>query len=236
MLSKTLPLATALVTAVLTLSCASRLPWRDERADEVNLAFTLVNNLVTLPPTVRLDNRDGRFILGTAAPRTVVDAAFPLSGRAPHLQLAEKDSLRINPVRLDLQGVADAIVGADAWRDRALTIDYHSGLVTYQKGGIERSQMRMFRFRAEPVIDVVVDGRTVSAVIDTASPDTLVLPGAPGRRTAKVSIAGTDFGPTDVQIANVSQARVGNRLLSRFLISIDYGRRVAGLWRDPRIP
>jgi hypothetical protein len=51
-----------------------------------------------------------------------------------------------------------------------------------------------------------------------------------------VSIAGTDFGPTDVRYANVAHPRVGNRLLSRFLVSIDYGKRIVGLWRDPRIP
>jgi hypothetical protein len=51
-----------------------------------------------------------------------------------------------------------------------------------------------------------------------------------------VMIGDTDFGTIDVGYANVSQARVGNRLLSRFLVTIDYGKRVVGLWRDPRIP
>jgi len=49
-------------------------------------------------------------------------------------------------------------------------------------------------------------------------------------------IAGTDFGNVDVKFANVAQPRIGNRLLSKFLISIDYGKREVGLWRDPRIP
>jgi hypothetical protein len=93
------------------------------------------------------------------------------------------------------------------------------------------------RWTGQPAINITVDGREISAVVDTTSPDTLVLPGsALGRGTVSVSIAGTDFGPTDVQFANVSQARIGNRLLSRFLVTIDYGRRVVGLWRDPRIP
>jgi hypothetical protein len=34
----------------------------------------------------------------------------------------------------------------------------------------------------------------------------------------------------------VARARVGNRLLSHYLVTIDYGRRMVGLWRDPRIP
>ena len=56
------------------------------------------------------------------------------------------------------------------------------------------------------------------------SPDTLVLPGPDARGSVNVRIGDTDFGATDVQYADVAQARVGNRLLSRFLVTIDYGR------------
>jgi hypothetical protein len=48
-------------------------------------------------------------------------------------------------------------------------------------------------------------------------------------------IAGTDFGNVDIALGDVSSARAGNRLLSKFLVSIDYGQREVGLWRDPRI-
>ena len=44
-----------------------------------------------------------------------------------------------------------------------------------------------------------------------------------------------DFGTIDIAYENVRHARVGNRVLSRFLVTIDYGRKVVGLWRDPRI-
>jgi hypothetical protein len=87
------------------------------------------------------------------------------------------------------------------------------------------------------MINVTVDGRTIPVVVDTTSPDTLTLRSAgttAGRRSAHVQIAGTDFGNVDVQYADVTAPRVGNRLLSRFLVSIDYGRRMVGLWRDPR--
>ena len=86
-------------------------------------------------------------------------------------------------------------------------------------------------------IEVSVDGRKVAAIVDTASPDTLVLPRgtAPaGRRAAHVVVGGTDFGNVDVLFADVAQVRAGNRLLSKFLVAIDYGRRQVGLWRDPR--
>ena len=234
-LSKSASVATALITLVFASSCSIRVPWRNERADEVNVSFILENNLVTLMPTTRIDNRTGRFILGTAARQTVIDDGFPLAGRDHVLNIQDKQSLRIDPVRGDLLGVADAIVGADAWRGRAISIDYRSGMVIYQQSGIERSQMTTFRFRNEPTVTVTVNGVDVSAVVDTSSPDTLVLPGTYGRGNVLVQIAGHDFGTTDVQFANVTQPRIGNRLLSRFLVSIDYGRRVVGLWRDPRI-
>ena len=235
MLSKTSRVATAFALAVLAASCARFTPWRKEVPnEEVNLSFTLERNLIALPTTLRIDDQPGRFILGTAARQTVLDPTFAGPGR--RLQIQEKESLAISPVRVDLQGVADGIVGADAWHGQSISIDYRTGLLTYQKTGIERSQMQTFRYRDEPSIWVHVNGRRIAAVVDTTSPDTLVLPGNHGRATVSVVVAGTDFGATDVQFANVTRARIGNRLLSRFLVSIDYGRRVVGLWRDPRIP
>lgn len=232
-LSKSLFVATLL----LQVSCARMLPWsREPVGSEVNLAFTMERNLVELE-SVRIDNRPGRFILGTAAPRTIVDSRFVLGPTREHvLQISEKETMRIQPAAMDLRGVADAIVGSEAWRNHAISIDYRSGLVTYQKEGIKPGLMTIYRFPAEPMITVFVNGREVAAVVDTTSPDTLTLPGPDSRGTANVRIAGTDFGAIDVQYANVSRARIGNRLLSRFLVTIDYGRKVVGLWRDPRIP
>ncbi len=236
MLSKSSRAATALVIVLVGASCSRLTPWRKAPPDEeINLSFTLENNLVTLPSTLRIDNHSGRFILGTAARNTAIDNGFAAAGN--RLNIQERDSLRLDPVRVDLGGVADAIVGADAWGRNAISIDYRSGLVTYQKSGIERSQMKTFRFRNEPMIWVTVNGRQIAAIVDTTSPDTLVLPSSTRttRGTANVTVAGTDFGAIDVQFANVSVPRIGNRLLSRFLVTIDYGRRVVGLWRDPRI-
>lgn len=227
--------ATTLALALIATACASR-PWQNEPATpEVNLAFKLERNLVELQ-TVRLNNRGGRFLLGTAAPRTVVDPRF--GGRGPHvLQLTNKEAIRLSPARLDLGGVADAIIGVEPWQGRAISIDYRSGLVTYQKQGIYTGHMKIFRFDDAPTIDVNVDGRDVAAIVDTTSPDTIVLPRAQrGRGTAHITIAGTDFGTIDVGYANIAQARVGNRLLSRFLVTIDYGKHVVGLWHDPRNP
>lgn len=223
--------------SVLAASCSS--PWnREPVAKEVNFAFTMDGNLMRLD-TVRLDNRPGRFLLGTAAPQSIVDPQFPLRrsfGRHV-IQISEKQTLRIQPAQHDLRGVADAIIGSEAWGSNAISIDYRSGLVTYQKDGIRDGLMNIYRYDAAPKINVMVDGRAISAIVDTTSPDTLVLPGPSSeRRNATVTIGSTDFGTIDVQYANVAQARIGNRLLSHFLVTIDYGQRVVGLWRDPRTP
>jgi hypothetical protein len=233
-LSKTYVAATAL--AFMAISCARFLPWqKDIPTPELNLAFSLERNLVELQ-SLRINNRTGRFILGTAAPRTVIDPRFSAEGRQV-LQLTDKETFRLSPATLDLGGVTDAIIGVEPWHSRAITIDYHSGLVTYQKERSPTEDMKLFRFHDAPMIYVNVDGRDVPAIVDTTNPDTIVRPRAQrGRGAARITIGGTDFGTIDVGYANIARARVGNRLLSRFLVTIDYGKRVVGLWRDPRIP
>lgn len=233
MLSKSTAAAT-----LLALFAACSLPWSDEHPrQEVNLSFSLQNNLIFLPSTL-VDGRSGRFLLATAAPASVVDDGFPLRrSRRSFLTISEKETIRFTPRRLDLGGAADAMIGADVWGKNALTIDYHSGLVTFQKEGIHPDAMTLYRFDGEPMVDVIVNGNHLSAIVDTTSPDTLTIPRATeGRGTARVELASTDFGTIDVGYANVRRARIGNRLLSRFLVTIDYGQHVVGLWRDPRIP
>jgi hypothetical protein len=225
--------------AILVAACSSRMPWRNEPiGQEINLAFTLRNNLLFLP-SARLNNRTGRFFFASAAPRTVVDPRFAATLGTPatySLQIGDKESLPLTPALLDLGGTGDAMLGADVGGNKALTIDYRSGLVTYQKEGIHPELMTLFRYDGDPAIDVSVDGTLLRAVVDTANPDTLTLPRAEaGRGHAAVAIAGTSFGNVDVRFANVQRPRVGNRLLSKFLITIDYGKHQVGLWRDPRI-
>lgn len=222
-------------------SCVS-LPWKNApAADEVNLAFTIEKNLLVIR-SVRVNGRGGRFVFGSAEPRTVFDATFAQSvgaRGATALDLGEKQSVRVTPAVANLHGTADAILGADAWGNHAVSIDYLKGLITYQAEGIHPEEMMLYRFTAEPKVNVIVDGRTIAAIVDTASPDTLVLPrGAEHahRAKAKLSVAGTDFGTTDIAYGDVAAPRIGNRLLSKFLVTIDYGRHEVGLWRDPRIP
>jgi hypothetical protein len=230
------------LTATLILAaCSSALPWSDEPVgQEVNVAFTMQKNLIVLP-SVTIDGRRGRVLLGTGEQRTLLDAHYApaLPAGARHaLRLNQREALQLTPAVTDLRGIADAIVGADAWGSNSIAIDFRVGLLTFSRRGVERAEMTLYRFAAEPMIVADVDGARVSAVVDTTSPDTLVLPrgSAPaGRRKAHVVIGGTDFGSVDVLFADVSQAHVGNRLLSKFFVAIDYGRKQVGLWRDPRI-
>jgi hypothetical protein len=238
MYSKSKAIATGLMT-LFCISCAGMLPWRNEPvATEVNVAFTIENNLLFLT-TPRIENRTGRFFLGSASAHTVLDPQFvAAAGRRGWyaFDMGQKEAIRFAPVTLSLGGTGDAIVGADVWGNRAISIDYESGLLTYQKEGIHPEGMALFRYDGAPSITIDVGGVNVPAIVDTALPDTLVLPRAkPGRGSAQVRVAGTDFGTIDVGFANIPKARIGNRLLSRFLVTIDYGQHVIGLWRDPRV-
>ena len=241
MLSKSKSAASSVAVTFLLTSCSSLLPWHNERVgDEVNVSFTVQNNLLFLT-SATIDGHRGRYFFGSAESRSVVDPRLVQSLGGTHeifkLQLGDRVTLPFSPVSLDLGRTGDAIIGADVWGTRAVTIDYRAGLLIYQKSGMVPAYMALFRYDAEPAVDVTVDGETIGAVLDTALPDTLVLPRAnAGRGTARIALAGTNFGNVDVKFANVSRPRVGNRLLSKFLVSIDYGKHVVGLWRDPRIP
>jgi len=241
MYSKTLIIAIAIV--LFCASCRVTLPWANEPiGEEINLSFIVRNNLLFLP-SATIDGRAGQFLLGTAGAQTAIDSNFasklpPISGRQTRLlQLNEKEALRFAPLSMDLHGVADGIIGADVWGNRAISIDYASGLITYQKEGIHPESMTLYRFDAEPRVNILVDGKEIAAVVDTASPDTLTLPRgtAPASRThAHVQLAGADLGTLDIKLADVSTPRIGNRILSKFLVTIDYGKKEVGLWRDPR--
>ena len=134
MLSKSKSGARLLVFALLLSSCSSELPWHDEPiADEVNLAFTVRNNLLFLT-SARINGRPGRYFFGSAEARSVIDPRVVQATGGPqpslNLQLGGRDSLPFTPVTLDLGAAGDAIIGADVWDAHAVTIDYRAGLLT----------------------------------------------------------------------------------------------------------
>ena len=191
MYSKSLLIAIA--TLLLCTTCAT--PWASEPiGQEVNLAFIMRNNLLFLP-SATVDGKAGRFLLGVANARTALDSGYaatlpPAAWRGERsLQLTEKEGLRFTPVVLDMHHVADGIIGADVWGNRAISIDYASGLLTYQKEGIHPEMMTLFHFAAEPRVVITVDGKQVDAVVDTASPDTMSCTRACGRTDARARAA-----------------------------------------------
>jgi hypothetical protein len=238
MYSKSSRHATCALALLFAAACSSILPWHDEPVGrEVNITFVIRNNLLFLVGA-SVDGRAGRFLLGSSQPRTILDPKFTPDGGPHSLQLNQRESLRFAPVVADLHGLAEGIIGADVWGDHAITIDYRAGILTFQREGMHADLMILYKYAEAPSINVAVDGRIVSAIVDTTSPDTLILPraaAASARRNARIQIADTDFGNVDIRTADVAVPRVGNRLLSRFLVTIDYGRHQVGLWRDPRI-
>jgi len=60
------------IALVVFAACGSTLPWHDAPPpDEVNLSFTIHNNLLFLP-SAKINGHTGRFFFGSATPRTVV--------------------------------------------------------------------------------------------------------------------------------------------------------------------
>jgi len=236
-------LLTAIAAALLS-SCSLHAPWSHEPVgEEVNVSFVMRKNLIVLP-SMTINGRGGTFLLSVTQPRTILDARFAQAAGTSGsyaLQLNDKEALRFTPVVADLRGVADAILGRDVWGSKAISIDYRSGLLTYQREGIHSGLMTLFRYRAEPTINIDIDGRTVAAIVDTTSPDTVTLPRGSttpphARGRVALRVAQTDFGTIDAGFGDVDAPRIGNRVLSKFLITVDYGRREVGLWRDPRTP
>src|SRR6266550_1027420 len=145
MLSKSVGRARLLV-AFFCMGCSSALPWHDAPPpDEVNLSFTVQNNLLFLS-SATINGKYGRYFFGSATPRTVIDPrAMPNRGTFA-LTLGDRATLPFTPVFLDLHGAGDALIGADVFAARGVTIDYRAGLLTYQKTGIHTSEMTLYRF------------------------------------------------------------------------------------------
>lgn len=214
------------------------LPWAGEKRNEVNVVFTWQNNQLILEAAV--DGRIGEFIVGSAQPKTVLDSEFASRPGRARIVLGQRFATLVSPAIGDLGGIADGILGADAWRDSTLTIDYPRRLVILSKT-VDVADHTLHQFAGPPAIPITINGRRELAIIDLALPDTLVLPitdqAVPGQRTrVSVQIGEHDLGMIEAGFAQSSTTRMGNRLLSRFLVQIDYRRGVVALWRDPRSP
>src|SRR5260370_34311296 len=150
MYSKSSRHATCALALLFAAACSSILPWHDEpTGNEVNVTFVILNNLLFLN-SVSVDGRPGRFLLGSAQARTIIDPKFTTE-RGPHsLQLNQRESVRFVPVVADLHAVADAIVGGDVWGNHAITIDYRAGIVTFQREGMHPELMIVYKYADDP--------------------------------------------------------------------------------------
>ncbi|HXI14062.1 MAG TPA: hypothetical protein VNM92_15670 [Thermoanaerobaculia bacterium] len=237
-----------LAFAILSTSagCGSLIPWKGKLPDELNLALLVRKNQLFIE-SATIASKKGRFLLGTAAPTTILSSDFiKREALTPEEQtsvrLGGRRAVSITPVTSDLQGMGDAILGIDVWKSGSLSIDYNSGLATFsQKTDFVTDDMMVSDFVEAPAVDIVIDGKSSRALIDTTVPDALIVPpsvatgtGANSRANVDVVLAGYLFRNVGVRVAAVPQVRIGNRLLSKFLVAVDYKRKRVGLWRDPR--
>jgi hypothetical protein len=234
---------TRVLAALFLLSgCVIHLPW-SKQPGETNVTFHTEKNVLVMD-SVTIEHRPGKFIFATSLPHTALNASFaaalgPAQPRGYTVQFGRKATTFTAPATVDLHGLADAVLGADSWVAPVVTIDYRTGLISFDKSMLLRDDMVVSRYEGPPSVTVQMDGQQIQAVVDTASPDTLTLPlsyGPAGRGRASVTMGGIQFASVDVRFADVPDAHVGNRLLSKFLVLIDQSRHLVGLWRDPRTP
>lgn len=233
MITDSRPLRHCLVAliAAATISSCSFLP----RPATTHLAWDLEGNLIVIHGVA--GGTPGRFIVGTAQPATVLDDTFPADpGRRGNLPvvLGSRYSGTAKPVRADLGGLADGILGADVWSRRSVTIDYRRGILILGRDLETFKEGLRQGFDQVPMVPVLVNGNERMAVVDSANPDTVQLPqgefGAAGRRTIDLQVGEVRFDDLDAGVGPVSEIRIGNRVLSRFLVTVDYPRKEVTLW------
>lgn len=207
------------------------------RATTTHLSWTFDRNLIVVGALV--DGIAGEFLVGSSHSETVLDAGFAgaKSGRRTVPVAMGRYSATARPVQADLQGLTDGVLGADVWSGRSLTIDYKRRLLILGRALEPVDQDARHRFAGAPAIPITIDGREERAIIDTANPDTILLPmerfGPEGRIDVELVLGGVRFQSVDAAVAPISEIRLGNRILSEFLVTVDYRRREVSLWPNP---
>lgn len=207
------------------------MPWSGSKENEVNVALTIERNL----PLARFSfgGAEGWAVIGTRHSSTILDESFAERASDPRsrLRLGVRHIAATDPRVADLEGLADALIGADAWQGRILTIDWRRALLTVHTEMPDQSDMGAFRWHERPAIPIEVDGRTMTALIDTGSPDALTVPGtALERRRGRVTVAGATHQTDIVSDPRVTEPRIGNRILASYLLQINYQRQTVRLW------
>lgn len=213
---------------------------------ERNVSFRLERNLPVIDAEIR--GRHVRMVVASALPSSVLsgrrarEIGFEQSRSPSRVFFGNQAGTRISPLVLELDEdiPADGMLGADAWEGRSVTIDYRRRVVILRPPGPVQEGFYSWSFKGPPKISVLLDGIVVPAIVDTAIPDSAIIPealldDANGRRqTVDLEIAGVEFDDIDVTTAPTGDIRIGSRLLSHFLVQIDYDHRTVALWPDGR--
>jgi hypothetical protein len=214
-----------LVSVMIAVGCRS-VPWAGEKRDELNLAVRFDRNVPLVD--VVIDGRDRIMVVGMAQPMSVLSGS---TERPTLISLGGRRSVTVTPAAISLPGVADGILGYDAWEGAIITIDYQRSLMSIRSRMVDTTDQPHYRYTDLPRVPITVDGRHYLALVDTSLPDTLLLPGrVDGRREAKVALGGMELS-TDIRTAPVSEPRIGTRLLQNFLVTIDTRRHEVLLWQ-----
>jgi hypothetical protein len=213
-----------------------------------NVAFQIRGNLPVVD--AELEGRPVSFVIATALPNSVLDGERaraigyePSRWRSP-VFFGNLTGTRAAPVVIELHDAipADGLLGADAWRGRTLTLDYRRSLAVLSAPGPVPEGFHSWSFTGPPRISVTLNGIVLPAIVDSAIPDTAIIPeilldeseGDGPRRRVNLEIAGVRFDDLDVLSAPTGDIRIGNRILSRFLVRIDFDHRIVALWPDSR--
>ena len=234
---RTLASGFAILVAPLAMSCSSMEP----RLPEHNIGVFLQSNL----PCVRgeVNGHHATLVIASALPRTALHSSLRGDRAGTRILLGKTLLTYVRATSLDIAEIpADGLLGADAFRGKIATLDYFRGLLIVSDWPKARLDITPWRFAGGPPrVPVRINGRATWAIVDSALPDTAIIPGdylettAPGNRaTVAMEVAGIRFETLDVAVAPIVAPRLGSRVLARFVVTIDYAHETVGLWPDPR--
>jgi hypothetical protein len=215
MLAKSLIAATAAFALLSACSISRR--WEGSTPNELNIAFQLDRGVPIVRGTI--DNRPARLIISTGRERSAVDRGFSSESRV-RLGLGGRMSASIATDIVDLQGLADGVIGADFLRSETVTLDYERRLMILSSERLRGGS----RFRGPlPNVMLRVDSKPIATVVDSAFPESLIVPASSRRRrTVHVAFGEISLGSIEAAQRPITVAVAGSGLLSRFTTTIDY--------------
>jgi hypothetical protein len=232
----------ALLMVSLASGCTTSLRREADLASrEQNLSFAIDRNQLVFDD-VQVEGLRGRFIVGSATPKTILDSGFVrrhglASTGTFRVTLRQTRVTEVDANILDLGGEIDGIIGTDVLGP-LLVVDYKSRLATRIRRFRHEGDGVNHHWQDRPRFPLVVSGRRVEGIVDTTIPDSLIVPRelfpqwSLSRIRADIEIAGMQLKDVDVRVADVSDMLIGNRILQHFLVTIDYerGRTVLVEW------